>query len=82
MFLVKLVVEIVMVIPQVVVAGRAPEPIDLVRVGFQLLIHVNWQSPKALSPINSSDEHNDYDDNDAMMNTGGTNRGDTSRDSN
>jgi len=41
-----------MILPHVVVAGKAPLPMVLIVVGFQSLIHVNGSSAKALSPNN------------------------------
>ena len=45
-----IIVVIMMIVPHVVVVGRALAPIVLVVVGFQLLIHVNGQPLKALEP--------------------------------
>ena len=40
-----------MIVPHVVVVGKALPPMFLVVIGFQLLIHVKGQNSKALSPI-------------------------------
>ena len=40
----------IMIVPQVVLVGRALAPIVLVVVGFQLLIHVKGQPLKAYEP--------------------------------
>ena len=50
----------VMIVPHVVLVGRALAPIDLVVVGFQLLIHVKGHAAKALAP-------NGIDDNKYVM---------------
>ena len=39
-----------MIVPHVVIAGRALAPMVLVVTGFQLLIHVNGHAAKALAP--------------------------------
>ena len=53
-----------MILPHVVVAGRALLPMVLAMVGFQLLIHVNGQLLKALAPNGDDDDDDgDYDDN-------------------
>ena len=46
----KMVVVMLMLVPHVVVVGRALVPMVLVVVGFQLLIHVNGQTEKASAP--------------------------------
>ena len=44
-----------MIVPHVVVVGRALVPMVLLIVGFQLLIHVKGQPLKALAPNNDDD---------------------------
>ena len=46
------VMMIVMIVPHVVVVGRALIPMVLVVVGFQLLMQVNGQPPNAYMPNN------------------------------
>ena len=52
-----------MLIPHVVVVGRALVPMVLVVVGFQLLIHVNGQPLKALVPNSDNSNVSDSDSN-------------------
>ena len=55
----------IIMIPQAVAVGRAPLPIFLLTVGFQLLMHVKGAFKKALEPnSDDGDDGTDYKDDD------------------